>query len=163
MDIPIFEEAAEANLMLPYTGGKPHQRHAILAINMKGGGGFENLAKRDFASHLSSCSFEIQLGDLGMLCTRMKTSDVKGSYDFLKSKKIKLLSEIVQDPAGNEQFFLRDPFGNLFQIVKADDWFGKGKQLTGGPAGCMIGVSDIDHSIKFYSEIFRLRIKFFTY
>ena len=24
MDIPIFEEAAEANLMLPYTGGKPH-------------------------------------------------------------------------------------------------------------------------------------------
>ncbi len=41
MDIPIFEEAAEANLMLPYTGGKPHQRHAILAINMAGGGGFE--------------------------------------------------------------------------------------------------------------------------
>ena len=41
MDIPIFEEAAEANLMLPYTGGKAHQRHAILAINMKGGGGFE--------------------------------------------------------------------------------------------------------------------------
>ena len=31
MDIPIFEEAAEANLMLPYTGGKPHMRHAILA------------------------------------------------------------------------------------------------------------------------------------
>ena len=29
MDIPIFEEAAEANLMLPYTGGKPHKRHAI--------------------------------------------------------------------------------------------------------------------------------------
>ena len=41
MDIPIFEEAAEANLMLPYTGGKPHKRHAILAINLKGGGGFE--------------------------------------------------------------------------------------------------------------------------
>ena len=29
MDVPIFEEAAEANLMLPYTGGKPHKRHAI--------------------------------------------------------------------------------------------------------------------------------------
>jgi hypothetical protein len=41
MDIPVFEEAAEANLMLPYTGGKPHKRHAILAINLKGGGGFE--------------------------------------------------------------------------------------------------------------------------
>jgi hypothetical protein len=43
-NIPIFEEAAEANLMLPYTGGKPHMRHAILAINMKGGGGIRNLA-----------------------------------------------------------------------------------------------------------------------
>lgn len=45
MDVPIFEEAAEANLMLPYTGGKPHQRHAILAINLKGGG------VRDLAIH----------------------------------------------------------------------------------------------------------------
>lgn len=41
MDIPIFEETAEAKLMLPYTGGKPLMRHAILAINMKGDGGFE--------------------------------------------------------------------------------------------------------------------------
>ena len=41
MDIPVFEEAAEANLMLPYTGGQAQKRHAILAINMKGGGGFE--------------------------------------------------------------------------------------------------------------------------
>ena len=30
MDIPVFEEAAEANRMLPYTGGQPHKRHAIL-------------------------------------------------------------------------------------------------------------------------------------
>jgi len=41
VDIPVFEEAAEANLMLPYTGGKPHKRHAILAINLQGGGGME--------------------------------------------------------------------------------------------------------------------------
>ena len=37
MDIRIFEEAAEANLMLPYTGGQPHKRHAVLAINLNGG------------------------------------------------------------------------------------------------------------------------------
>ena len=41
MDVPVFEEAATAELMLPYTGGKPHDRHAILAMNMQGGGGFE--------------------------------------------------------------------------------------------------------------------------
>jgi len=92
MDIPIFEEAAEANLMLPYTGGKPHQRHAILAINMKGGGGFEIW---QYTSRTPEPpKFELQLGDLGFFCARMKSSDVKGSYDFLKSKKVNLVSAI---------------------------------------------------------------------
>ena len=40
-DVKIFEEAAMAELMLPYTANKPHARHAILAISMNGGGGFE--------------------------------------------------------------------------------------------------------------------------
>ncbi|MCK6693108.1 MAG: VOC family protein, partial [Thermoanaerobaculia bacterium] len=30
MDVPVFEEAATAALMLPYTGGQPQERHAIL-------------------------------------------------------------------------------------------------------------------------------------
>jgi len=151
MDIPIFEEAAEANLMLPYTGGKPHKRHAILAINMKGGGGFEIWQYTSRTPQPST--FQIELGDLGMLCTRMKSENIKASYEFLKSKKSNLLTEIVKDPNGSEHFFLNDPFGNLFQIVEGNDWFGNGKQLTGGPSGCMIGVSDIEKSKKFYSEI----------
>jgi catechol 2,3-dioxygenase-like lactoylglutathione lyase family enzyme len=151
MDIPVFEEAAEANLMLPYTGGQPHKRHAILAINMKGGGGFEIW---QYTSRTPQpCPFSIQLGDLGMLVTRMKTSDVKGSYEFLKNKNVKLRSGIVKDPGGNDQFFLEDLYGNLFQVVKGQDWFGKGKQLTGGPAGCMIGVTQIERSINFYRDL----------
>jgi len=151
MDIPIFEEAAEANLMLPYTGGQPHQRHAILAINMKGGGGFEIWQYTSRVPQLPA--FEIQLGDLGFYCTRMKTTDVKGSYDFLKSKKVNLITELTKDAGGNETFYLRDPWNNLFQIVKGDTWFGKGMQLTGGAAGCVIGVSDMERSQKFYADI----------
>ena len=151
MDIPVFEEAAEANLMLPYTGGKPHQRHAILAINIKGGGGFE--IWQYTSRKPEACSFEIQMGDLGFLCARMKTSDVKGSYDFLKSKKANIIGRLTKDAGGNDTFYLRDPWNNLFQIVKGSDWFGKGMQLTGGPAGCMIGVSDIDKSKAFYGDI----------
>ena len=151
MDIPIFEEAAEANLMLPYTGGKPHQRHAILAVNMKGGGGFEIW---QYTSRTPvPVSFEIQLGDLGIFCTRMKTSDVKGSYNFLKSKNVNLVTELTKDAGGNDTFYLRDPWNNLFQVVKSDSWFGSGKQLTGGPAGCMIGVTDMERSKKFYATI----------
>jgi catechol 2,3-dioxygenase-like lactoylglutathione lyase family enzyme len=151
MDIPIFEEAAEANLMLPYTGGKPHQRHAILAINMKGGGGFEIW---QYTSRTPEPpKFELQIGDLGFFCTRMKSSNVKGSFDFLKSKKVNFVSPLIKDPAGNDTFFIRDPWNNLFQIVKGDSWFGKGIQLTGGPSGMMIGVMDIERSKKFYADI----------
>ncbi|MFY9310485.1 MAG: VOC family protein [Bacteroidia bacterium] len=151
MDIPIFEEAAEANLMLPYTGGKPHQRHAILAINMKGGGGFEIW---QYTSRTPQpAAFDLQIGDLGFFCTRMKTSDVKGTYEFLKSKKVNIVGSLTKDAAGNDTFYLRDPWNNLFQIVKSNSWFGKGLQLTGGPGGCMVGVSDIDRSKKFYADI----------
>lgn len=151
MDIPVFEEAAEANLMLPYTGGKPHKRHAILAINMKGGGGFEIW---QYTSRTPQpAAFEIQLGDLGIFCARVKTSDVKASFENFKTKKLNLISGLVKAPNGEEHFFVKDPFGNIFDVVKGDDWFGNGKQLTGGPSGCMIGVSDIERSKKFYSDI----------
>ena len=151
MDIPVFEEAAEANLMLPYTGGKGHSRHAILALNMKGGGGFEIW---QYTSRVPvPVSFEIQLGDIGHFVTRMKSSDVKGSYEFLKSKGADLLGEVHNSPDGNPTFFVRDPWGNIFQIVPGNDWFGNGKQLTGGPAGAMLGVTDIEKSKKFYGEI----------
>lgn len=151
MDIPVFEEAAEAGLMLPYTGGKPHQRHAILAINMKGGGGFEIW---QYTSRTPQpCAFRTQLGDLGHFVTRMKSADVQGSYDFLKSKGVKLLSGVMNDPAGRPHFFLEDPYGNMFEIVPGADWFGKGRQLTGGPEGAMLGVSDTERSKKFYAAI----------
>lgn len=151
MDIPIFEEAAEANLMLRYTGGKPHQRHAILALNMRGGGGFEIW---QYTSRVPEESkFQLQLGDLGFYCARIKTIDVKGTFHFLEAKGVNLVSGLTKDPAGNDTFYLRDPWDNLFQIVKSDSWFGKGFTLTGGQAGCMIGVSDIERSKKFYAEI----------
>lgn len=151
MDIPIFEEAAEANLMLRYTGGKPHQRHAILALNMRGGGGFEIWQYTSRTPEESK--FKLQVGDLGFYCSRIKTIDVKGTYAFMKSKGVNLVSELTQDPGGSETFYLRDPWDNLFQIVKSDSWFGKGFRLTGGQAGCMIGVSDMEKSKKFYAEI----------
>jgi catechol 2,3-dioxygenase-like lactoylglutathione lyase family enzyme len=151
MDVPVFEEAAEANLMLPYTGGKPHKRHAILAVNMKGGGGFEIW---QYTSRTPvAANFEIQLGDLGIFATRIKSADVKGSYAFLKNKGAMLLSDLQTSPDGQPHFFVKDPFGNIFQVVPGHDWFGNGRQLTGGPAGCMIGVSDMDRAKKFYGSI----------
>lgn len=156
MDVPVFEEAAEANLMLPYTGGKGHSRHAILAVNMKGGGGFEIW---QYTSRVPvPVAFEIQLGDIGHFVTRMKSDDVKASYEFLKGRltggdKGKMLGPLTTSPDGSHNFFVQDPWGNIFEIVPGSDWFGNGKQHTGGPAGALLGVTDLEKSVKFYGDI----------
>ncbi len=151
IDIPIFEEAAEANLMLPYTGGKPQKRHAILAINLKGGGGFEIWQYTSRTPQASS--FAPQLGDLGLFITKIKSEDVKATYDFLKSKNVNFISDIISDPNNEKHFFIKDLYGNIFEIVGGKDWFGKGLKSTGGPIGVTIGVSDLNISKKFYSDI----------
>jgi catechol 2,3-dioxygenase-like lactoylglutathione lyase family enzyme len=151
MDIPIFEEAAEANLMLPYTGGKPHMRHAILAINLKGGGGFE--IWQYTSRKPEPCPFQVRLGDIGLYCAKIKSENIKATYDFLKTKNTEILSDIVNDPNGNAHFFIKDLYGNLFQVVKGNEWFAKSPYTTGGPSGMIIGVSDIEKSKVFYSSV----------
>ena len=122
MDIPVFEETAEANLMLPYTGGKPHKRLAILAINIKGGGGFEIW---QYTSRTpQACPFDLQAGDLGIFCTRIKSADVQASYEQFKKNKLNVLGNVCMAPDNRPHFFLKDPYDNLFEIVEGDDWFG---------------------------------------
>jgi catechol 2,3-dioxygenase-like lactoylglutathione lyase family enzyme len=151
MDVRVFEDAAEARLMTRYTGGVPHGRHAILALNMRGGGGFEIW---QFTSRTPEpCPFEIRLGDLGIYCSRIKSADVEKSFALLKSKGVDLVTGLERDPAGQPVFFLKDPWGNLFQVVGSDTWFSSLQCLTGGTAGCMVGVSDIDRSMAFYRDI----------
>ena len=151
MDIPVFEEAAQAELMLPYTGGKPHARHAILAINMKGGGGFEiwQYTSRTPQHPL----FEPQMGDLGFFCTKMKTDDIQQSYAYLKSLNAKLLSEVCLSPYGKKHFYLQDPYGNNFEVIEDNNWFGNGLKNTGGPNGVLIGVINTERSVKFYGDL----------
>jgi catechol 2,3-dioxygenase-like lactoylglutathione lyase family enzyme len=151
MDIPILDEASEASQMLPYTGGEPRGRHAILAINLKGGGGLEIW---QYTSRVSApCPFEIQLGDLGFTIAKMKSDNVRATYEFLKSKNATLLTSVVKDPSGNEHFYLKDLYGNLLEVVKGEDWFGNGMKHSGGPSGMIIGVSDMERSKKFYGDI----------
>ena len=151
MDIPIFEEAAEANLMLPYTGGKPHQRHAILAVNLQGGGGFEIW---QYTSRTPQPpTFTPQIGDYGIYAARMKSQDVSAAYQFLQDKGAEIVGELSKAPDGKSHFFVKDPYGNLFEIVESQATFSHTKAHTGGPAGCMIGVSDVQQARKLYSDV----------
>lgn len=150
-NVPIFEEAAEARLMLPYTGGEPRKRHAILALNLRGGGGLEIWQYTERTPQAPD--FQPLLGDLGIYVLKIKSSDVRATYQFLKKKGANLLGEVSQNPAGQLHFFLSDPFGNLVEVVASQDWFKRGRSTMGGVFGCTIGVSDVDNSIPFYRDV----------
>lgn len=150
MDVPVFEEAATAGLMLPYTGGQPHDRHAILALNMQGGGGFEIW---QYTSRTPQpASFVPKLGDYGINICKMKSPDV--DLAFANFDKTYVVSKQVEKtPNGLKHFFVKDPYGNYFQIIESDNWFSKRGDDTGGVYGAIIGVSDIEKSKDFYANI----------
>ena len=151
-DISMFNEAAEAGLMLPYTDGKPQKRHAILALNLKGGGGFEIWQYKSRTPQ--PAAFELQVGDLGIFITKIKTSNVKEAFNKLKNNNVEFLSEIVKMPDNSEHFFVKDLYGNIFQIVESNVWFRESiDNVFGGNYGAVLGVSDIEKSKEFYSKI----------
>lgn len=151
IDVPIFEEAAEANLMLPYTDGKPQKRHAILALSIQGGGGFE--IWQYTSREPQAPGFEILLGDTGIYAAKIKSRDVVESYKQLASEGCVLSNELHTDPAGRKQFFITDAYGNVFQIVEGKDWFKQTKALTGGVSGSVLGVSDMDRALELYRDV----------
>jgi catechol 2,3-dioxygenase-like lactoylglutathione lyase family enzyme len=150
MDIKVFEESATAALMLPYTGGVPQKRHAVLALNMSGGGGFEIWQYTERIPQPPK--FVPALGDLGIFAAKIKARDVKKTHAWFTSEKLKV-SPVGTDPDGRAHFFLTDPYNNIFQIIESDNWYVNEKKNTGSVYGVIIGVTDIDKSVKVYSDI----------
>ena len=153
VDIRVFEEAADAPLMIDYTGGKVQSRTATLALSMEGGGGFEIWQYTSRSTE--KAEFDIQLGDYGLYSCRIKSRNVSQSYAYFQVNGANLLSDIVKNPAGNNHFFVEDPNGNIFDIVEGTDFFSETKHPSkcGGVAGALIGVSDIEKSLKLYQDI----------
>lgn len=153
IDVRIFEEAADAPLMTRYTGDKVHSRTATLALSMESGGGMEIW---QFTSRpTEKAKFDIHLGDFGLYSCRIKSRDVKASYEFHKSKGVKILGDLNQAPNGDLNYFLEDPNGNIFNVVPGEGWFKDTKHSarTGAVGGCLIGVSDIEQSLKLYKDV----------
>lgn len=150
-DVVIFDEAAEANLMLKYTDGKPQSRHAILAYNMKGGGGFEVWQYTNRTPVAPAT--DIQFGDLGIFTCKIKSPNVKDAFNKFSSDGVNIISEITHTPEGKPHFFIKDPYNNIFEIEEQHDWLLNQEKTTGGNSGVIIGVSNMEKSIKFYSTI----------
>ena len=150
-EIKIVDDEGVAERMLPYTGGKPQPRRSGIAVNIRGGGGFEIWQPK--GRPLNYLKEPVKLGDLGILIAKVKCPDIEAAYNTFINKGLDIISEITTSPIGQKQFFMKDPYGNLFQLEQDDYVFIDEKKTTGGANGVIIGVSDIHHSISFYTQL----------
>lgn len=152
MDIRILEDNKVAELMLPYTGGKPQRRHAAIAVNMQGGGGFEVWQYTE--RQPQPLAFGLQMGDLGVLVCKLRSRDVARAFDaFSRNPGAMVVGGLNNNIDGNQTFYLMDPYRNLFQVVQDDYLFKDEGRLTGGVAGVTIGVTDIERAMTVYRDI----------
>ncbi len=151
MSTLIFEDRAVAALMTRYTGKQEHSRHAILSLNMAGGGGFEiwQFTSREPRQPL----YEPRLGDLGIFALKIKARNVKEAHIFFSANKNVIVTPVTTAPDDRPHFWLTDKLGNHFEIVEGDEWFRKDRSICGGVAGAVIGVSNLEKSIHFYKEL----------
>lgn len=150
MNVRVLEDDTVAERMLPYTGNQAQKRHACIAVNLQGGGGFEiwQYSQRK----PEPIGFEIQVGDLGIFAAKIKTRDAKAYREELL-KKYDKIGPLSQLPDGTPCFIVEDPWHNYFQAVEDKSLYIDDKQLSGGTIGAMIGSSNIDKVIPLYKEV----------
>lgn len=153
-DIKVVDTVGVAERMLPYTGGKPRPRRAVLACNIKGGGGFEVWQPMD--GHITYPSEPAKLGDLGISVCKIKAVDIGKAYSHIAATEgAELLTEVMESPYGCRHFYLSDPYKNIFEVVEDDYVFVNAKAYTmGGTHGVVTGVTDMDKSLEFYAGVF---------
>ena len=152
MDIRVLEDKTVARLMLPYTGNEPQKRHAVIAVNMQGGGGVEIWQYTDRKPEKST--EPLLLGDLGINAAKIKSRNVEKTFKEMNANSaVNIIGGLQKTIDDNYTFFVQDPYGNLLQIIQDDYIFREERRSTGGVAGAVIGVSDIDRAMTVYKDI----------
>ena len=150
-DVRIVDDEGVAERMLPYTGGKPQPRRSGIAVNIQGGGGLEIWEPK--GRTLNYLKEPVKLGDLGILIAKIKSGNIEAAYNTFINNGVDVISEIVISPTGYRHFFMKDLYGNLFQIEEDNYIFINEKKVTGGTNGATIGVSDMDKALTFYTKL----------
>lgn len=150
-EVKIVDDEGVAERMLPYTGGKPQPRRSGIAVNIRGGGGFEIWQPK--GRELNYLKEPVRLGDLGILIAKVKTSNIERAYNTFINRGLDIISEIVFTPTGQKHFYMKDPYGNLFEVEQDGYVFVDEDKLTGGANGVVIGVSDMERSLPFYMKL----------
>jgi len=150
-DILVFQDEATASLMTRYTSGQPHDRYALLALNMIGGGGLEIWQFKDRIPVAQKP--KILLGDLGINAMKIRSFEISKIYKALSTNNLKLITEPYNSNDIVDHLFFSDPWGNLIEVVSDEYCFAKTRFDSGGVLGVTIGVSDMEKSIDFYKNL----------
>lgn len=149
-DVKILEDDTVAERMLPYTGGRPQKRHACIAVNLQGGSGYEIWQYSDRKPE--PCPFTLMPGDLGILAAKVKCRNA-AAFQQEFSRNWKDCGPVGKLPDGTPSFWAKDLYGNWLQVVERPDVFIDEGRLAGGLVGAVIGVSDMEASLRFYGEV----------
>ncbi|SOE20368.1 Catechol 2,3-dioxygenase [Spirosomataceae bacterium TFI 002] len=144
LDVPVFDDVAQAKLMTPHTNGVVRERRAILAMNMAGGGGAE-IWQSNSPEPLAP-KFKPQIGDLGIFSLKLKTTNVEKLADQMGFST-------SFSPDGRRKMILEDNYENPIEVLPDTSWFKATKTLTGGVLGVTIGVSQMEKSLKLYKDV----------
>ena len=151
LDMPFFNDEAEAELMKIYTNDRVISKRAAMVLNLKGGCAIEVVCPSTFKA--KDAEITHQLGDLGINIGWVKTPDIQKTYAYFKENGAKVVSEIVKMPNDSKSFHIKDLNGIQFQIVEATDFYTKSKHVTGGTCGSTVGVTDIVKTMIFYGAL----------
>lgn len=152
LDIPMFDAVAEAPLMQRYTNNDIVNKRATMVLNIQGGCAMEIIELKNFKCR-PSVTGEHQLGDYGIFITKVRSQNILTSFEFFKKNNITPLTGIKSTPDNKKTFYVKDPNGLIFQVIEDSNFFTRNGHVSGGIAGCMIGVSDIEKSKKLYCTL----------
>ena len=151
MNVRVLEDDTVAERMLPYTGGQAQKRHACIALNLQGGGGFEIWQYSERTPQ--PVGFRVQIGDLGVFAAKLKSRDPESFRNQLAAK-YNHVGPLATAPDGKRTFWVQDPWGNWFQVVEDASVFIEQHTPGGGVVGAIVGCSDIERSLPLYRDLF---------
>jgi len=77
------------------------------------------------------------LGDLGIYIVKIHVENLQKAYETLKQNNVEILSDIVERPNKEKHFYVKDPYGNIFEIEQGNQWNLDLKKNFGGSSGCL--------------------------
>ena len=151
----VFNDQGDAPFMLRYTGGEVCRRDLALVLNSHGGAGLE------IWQHLSRVPLpqpaDMSLRSTGFLICKLRCKGIETIVKRLRQdseSSLQVLGDITERPTGERCCYF-SVFGSWFQLVEDRRSFfvDDGPSFCAGVLGVVVGVRDMDASLKFYRKI----------